>query len=299
MTGSLVDQLQQLVGAELVTGRESADGVNAAMIRHWCQAMGDDNPRYRPGPDQVAPPAMLQVWCMREYEPESSVGAGAELQRLLAELGCSAVVATDCEQAYGRDLRVGEVPVQSRVIESISGEKHTALGRGYFVTVLDTYSVGGEPVATMRFRTLRYEPKPKPEGLRPRPSINQDNSFFFTGAANGQLLVRRCTTCGRFQTPPLPMCPACNGLTWQAEPMSGRGSVYTFTITHHPKFPGFPSPYVVALIELEEGPRIVSNLIDIDPAQVEIGLPVEVTFVAVDDELTLPLFRPAAALEVN
>jgi uncharacterized OB-fold protein len=299
MSADLVAQLKDLVGAELVAARRSADGVNAAMIRHWCQAMGDDNPRYAPGPDQVAPPAMLQAWCMREYEPESGAGAGATLEKLLAELGCSAVVATDCEQEYVRDLRIGDVPVQRRVIESISDEKRTALGRGYFVTTLDTYTVDDEAVATMRFRTLRYEPKveSKPVGRRPRPSITQDNGFFFEGAARGELLVRQCSNCGRYQTPPLPMCPECNSLAWTPRQMSGKGTVYTYTVTHHPQFTGFVTPFVVALVELEEGPRIVSNVIDVDPGEVSIGLPVEVAFVAVDDELTLPLFRVAGGTE--
>jgi uncharacterized OB-fold protein len=294
---ALVARLQQLAGAELISARRSADGVNPAMIRHWCAAMGDDNPRYAPGPDQIAPPAMLQAWCMREFGPEPDSAAATRLNDLLTELGCTAVVATDCEQAYTRDLRIGDVPVQRRVIESISGEKQTALGRGYFVTTLDTYTVDDETVATMRLRTLRYQPKQAAAGTRPRPSITQDNSFFFEGARQGTLLVRQCATCGRFQHPPTPMCPACNGLSWQPRPMSGRGTVYTFTVTHHPQFPGFPSPFVVALVELEEGPRIVSNLVGTDPSEVSIGMPVEVAFTAVDPELTLPLFRPALVKE--
>ncbi len=295
MNAGAVQRLRRMVGTELVDARRSADGVDPAMIRHWCVALGDDNPRYAPGPDQVAPPAMLQAWCMREFDPTPGSATAGQLDDLLAELGCTAVVATDCEQEYLRELRVGEVPVQRRVIESISDEKRTALGRGYFVTTVDTYSVDGETVATMRFRTLRYEPRQTVDGVRPRPSVTQDNSFFFEGAEGGVLLVRQCAACGRYQHPPLPMCPACNGLDWQARTMSGRGTVYTFTVTHHPRFPGFGSPFVVALVELEEGPRIVSNVIDVDPSRVSIGMPVEVVFVAVDPELTLPLFRARAA----
>jgi uncharacterized OB-fold protein len=296
MTATQYDQLQDLVGAVLVPARSSADGVNAAMIRHWCAAMGDDNPRYQPGPEQIAPPAMLQAWCMREFDPQPSSPTVDRLDALLDERGCTAVVATDCQQDYVRDLRVGDVPVQHRIIESISAEKHTALGRGYFVTTLDTYTVDGELVATMRFRTLRYEPKPatKPVGLRPRPSLTQDNRFFFEGAAAGVLLVRRCNTCARIQHPPLPMCPVCNGITWTPESLSGRGTVYTYTVTHHPRFDGFQTPFVVALVELEEGPRIVSNVVGVDPALVHIGMAVRVEFVPVDSELTLPLFVPVS-----
>lgn len=291
----LATQLQSFVGAELQPPRPSADGVNPAMIRHWCLAMGDGNERYAPGPDQVAPPAMLQAWCMRELDPPADGPSGA-LDELLARHGYTAVVATNCSQRYHRDLRPGEVPVERRVLESVSDEKRTALGDGYFVTAVSTYEVDGQPVATMRFRTLRYRPAAgRPAGRRPRPALNEDNRFFFEGAAGGRLLVRRCTSCGRDQHPPAPMCPACGGLAWEARPVAGTGTVHTFTVTHHPTFPGFESPFVVAVVDLDDGPRMVTNLVDVDPGDVRIGMPVEVTFVAVDDELTLPLFRPDRA----
>jgi uncharacterized OB-fold protein len=88
------------------------------------------------------------------------------------------------------------------------------------------------------------------------------------------------------------MCPECGGLTWVARAVAGTGVVHSFTITHHPPLAGFETPFVVALVELDGGTRLVTNLVDIDPPDVRVGLPVEVTFVAVDDELILPLFRP-------
>jgi uncharacterized OB-fold protein len=75
---------------------------------------------------------------------------------------------------------------------------------------------------------------------------------------------------------------------------SGRGTVYSYVVHHHPPVPGFTPPFVVALVELEEGVRVVSNLIEVDPSSVEIGLPVRVAFEAVDDELTLPVFEVVA-----
>jgi uncharacterized OB-fold protein len=89
------------------------------------------------------------------------------------------------------------------------------------------------------------------------------------------------------------MCPHCQSVEWDTVAASGRGTVYSFVVPHHPQVPAFEYPYVVALVELEEGTRLVSNVIDVDPADVSVGMPVEVRFVAVDDELTLPLFRPA------
>jgi uncharacterized OB-fold protein len=306
---SLVDDLRRHVGAQLVPPRRSPDGVNPAMIRHWCVALDDNNPRYAPGPDQVAPPAMLQAWCMRELDPAPDGGPMAEIDALLEQHGYTAVVATNCEQSYQRDLRPGDVPVETRILESVSDEKRTELGPGFFLTVRMDFAVEGEPVAAMRFRTLRYRPEPRNEsapiaetgaatvpsaGRRPRPALNEDNRFFFDGVQRGELLIRSCTSCGRDQHPPLPMCPACGALTWNERAVAGTGTVYTFTVTSHPQFPGFDSPFVVALVELACGARLVTNLIDVDPAEVSIGMPVEVAYTAVDDELTLPLFRPAS-----
>ncbi len=90
------------------------------------------------------------------------------------------------------------------------------------------------------------------------------------------------------------MCPRCQSLDWDTVSASGRGHVYSFVVAHHPPVPPFSYPNAIALIELDEGTRIVSNLIGIDPAGVRIGLRVRVEFTRVDDELVLPLFRPEA-----
>ena len=74
---------------------------------------------------------------------------------------------------------------------------------------------------------------------------------------------------------------------------AGRGAVYSFVVPHHPQVPAFEYPYVVVLVELEEGTRLVSNVVGVEPAEVYVGMPVAVEFVAVDDELTLPMFRVA------
>jgi uncharacterized OB-fold protein len=91
------------------------------------------------------------------------------------------------------------------------------------------------------------------------------------------------------------MCPRCRSLDWDTVTASGRGTVHSFVVPHHPPLPMFPQPYVVALVDLEEGTRLVTNLVDIDPTEVVIDLPVEVVFTAVDEGLTLPLFRPRRA----
>jgi uncharacterized OB-fold protein len=87
------------------------------------------------------------------------------------------------------------------------------------------------------------------------------------------------------------MCPRCNALAWDTIEASGRGSVYSFVLPRHPRWPWFDETYVVALVELEEGVRIVSNLNEVDPADVAIGMPVE-AYVEHFDSVSLPQFRP-------
>jgi uncharacterized OB-fold protein len=130
--------------------------------------------------------------------------------------------------------------------------------------------------------------------LRPRPSINRDNRFWFDGVAEGRLLIQRCTGCGDLRHPPGPVCPSCHSFDWDTVEASGRGTVYSYVINHHPPFPAFDYPLAVALIELEEGTRLVSNVVGIDPEAIEVGQDVEVDFVRYDDELTLPVFRPVS-----
>jgi uncharacterized OB-fold protein len=88
------------------------------------------------------------------------------------------------------------------------------------------------------------------------------------------------------------MCPACGAEKQDWVVAAGRGTVFSYVVHHHPKVPGHEPPFVVALVELEEGVRMLGNLVDADPADVRIGLPVEVAFTRIDDEVTLPDWRP-------
>jgi uncharacterized OB-fold protein len=127
------------------------------------------------------------------------------------------------------------------------------------------------------------------------PSMTADSQFFWDGVREHRLLIQRCTSCGVLRHPPRPMCPQCQSLEWDAIESSGRGTVFSFVIPHHPPLPWFPEPFVVALIDLEEGTRIVSNVVGIAPAAVTIGLPVVVRFEAFDGDVVLPLFAPEGA----
>jgi len=314
MSTSLGERLQAFVGRPTGPAHRARDPVNQSMIRHWCDAVGDANPVYT-DPEAaaasrhggiIAPPAMLQAWTMRGLDrtpgPPGEHAIG-QLLALLDEDGFTSVVATNCDQEYARPLRPGDHLTVSGVIEEVSEEKRTGLGAGHFVTWLDTYRTdAGEVVGTMRFRVLKFRPAPPPEpepapapppARRPRPAISDDTRFFWEGVERGELLIQRCGACGELRHPPRPMCPRCRGLEWDTVKASGRGHVHSYVVPHHPRMPGFPERYVVALVDLEEGTRLVTNLAGVAPEDVRIGMPVVLECTKVDDELVLPLFRPA------
>jgi uncharacterized OB-fold protein len=128
------------------------------------------------------------------------------------------------------------------------------------------------------------------------PSMTADTQFFWDGLREHRLLIQRCASCHTLRHPPRPMCPQCHSLQWDTVEASGRGNVVSFVIPHHPPLPWFPEPYVVALIDLAEGTRLVSNIVGTAPAGVTIGMPVRVRFEHFDGDVVLPLFEPGAAL---
>lgn len=125
------------------------------------------------------------------------------------------------------------------------------------------------------------------------PAITADTEFFWNGLKKNKLLIQRCGGCGQLRHPPRPMCPNCRSLDWDTLESSGRGSVYSYVMPHEPRFPFFDYPYVVVLVELEEGVRLVSNLTDVAPADVTVGMPVEVHYQTFDNDLVLHQFRPS------
>ena len=125
----------------------------------------------------------------------------------------------------------------------------------------------------------------------PVPRIDDENEAFWTGGIDGYLEITRCAECGYYVHPPAPRCGRCYSDRVAPAPVSGRGRVYTFTVNEHAWMPGLEVPYVIAVVELEEGPKLTTNIVDIDPDDVVIGLPVQATFEDVDD-VTLVNFRP-------
>ena len=142
----------------------------------------------------------------------------------------------------------------------------------------------------------REEPAaPKSSGaqrrLRPRPAVTYDNEFFWSGVQEGKLLVQRCS-CGKLRHPPGPMCPVCHSLEWDSVEASGRGTVYSFVVAYHPPIPPFEYPNIIALVELAEGTRIVSNLRGVEAGEVEVGMPVRAEFVELEEGRKFLQFRP-------
>jgi uncharacterized protein len=288
--------------------RRARDPVNLPMIHNWAEAIGDANPVYTDAGAAaasvhgglVAPPAMAQVWTMRGLHPRADDDDPLGLMSaVLDEAGFTSVVATNCEQEYLRYLRHGEqVEVRSR-LESVTGPKRTSLGVGWFVTTISTWYAGGEPVATMMFRILKFKPATSPSRPAPplpvsdvlRPVVSRDTAFFWEGTAAGELRIQRCGGCGALRHPPGPMCPGCGAARPGYVVAAGTGEVYSYVVQHHPPVPGKSLPIVVALVQLTEGVRMVGELLDVSPERVRIGLPVRVAFARVDDALTLPAWR--------
>ncbi|HKZ79874.1 MAG TPA: Zn-ribbon domain-containing OB-fold protein [Pyrinomonadaceae bacterium] len=132
---------------------------------------------------------------------------------------------------------------------------------------------------------------------RPLPKPDQDSVAYWEAARRHELLLQQCSACNKFRFYPRCICPYCFSDKFEWRQAAGRGTVYSFTIIHRAPFPAFRDkvPYVLALIELTEGVRMMTNILECEPNMVEIGMPVEVTFEDVTEEVTLPQFRPAKA----
>lgn len=128
---------------------------------------------------------------------------------------------------------------------------------------------------------------------RPDPVVERDTSFFWEAAKRGELVTRACTGCGFFAHPPVPMCPQCNGLTWQEKKLSGRGVVTDWMRSHYPPAPMFDYPLLIATVTLDEGLEMATNLIDVDPEQTDYaGMTVQVCFAPTKGGWAVPVFSP-------
>jgi uncharacterized OB-fold protein len=133
-----------------------------------------------------------------------------------------------------------------------------------------------------------------PEGQRPRPAPTPETMYFWEGTRAGELRLQRCNTCQKVYFPPRLFCPECASRDVAMFRASGRARLYSYVIHHRP-VPGFTPPYAIAVVELDEGPRMMTNIVDCaqTPEALVLDMPLDVTFEKIDDEITLPLFRPA------
>jgi uncharacterized protein len=290
-----IDKITETVVAKPRDGR---DPVNEPTIKTWVEALGDRNPIYTDEaaakaaghPGIVAPPAMIQVWTMfglgGERPTDDPMGP---MMELFDGAGYVGVVATNCEQTYHRYLRPGEQVSIASEMRDVVGPKQTALGEGWFINQHITWRVGDEDVAEMAWRILKFKPRESekapvsvPEDLDAdalmRPAVSRDTEFFWDGVKAHELRIQRRPD-GALQHPPVPA-------VWQDKEQAidyvvaeGMGTVYSFVVHHAPKVPGRTLPFVIALVELEEGVRMLGELRGVDAGEVKIGMPVRATYI--------------------
>jgi hypothetical protein len=293
------DAIEKITANVVAKPRVARDPVNDPTIKNWVEALGDRNPIYTDEaaarnaghPGIVAPPAMIQVWTMfglgGERPTDDPMGP---MMELFDGAGYVGVVATNCEQTYHRYLQPGEQVTIASEMRDVVGPKQTALGEGWFINQHITWRVGDEDVAEMAWRILKFKPRESdaagasavPADLDPeammRPALSRDTAFFWEGVTAHELRIQRRPD-GTLQHPPVPA-------VWQdkEKPVdyvvaAGLGTVYSFVVHHAPKVPGRTLPFVIALIELEEGVRMLGELRGVDHAEVKIGMPVRATYI--------------------
>jgi len=274
---------------------------------------------------------MTQVWTMAgQRRTADASDPTSQMVAVLQDAGYTSVVATNSDHVFRRYVRLGE-RISLRVsLADLIGPKQTALGEGWFFTTRNTWYSGGEIVATMDFRILKFRPPAAGDGreastdpqakvlpaTRPsatapdagaviRPVVSPDTRFFWDGMLARELRIQRCRECGTLRHPPGPMCPDCRGFRGVVPPgqqdgsadpgyvaAAGTGTVFSYVVHHHPPVPGKRLPIVIALVELDEGVRVLGEMTAVSPDQVRIGMPVQIEYLRVDDGLTLPAWQP-------
>ncbi len=129
---------------------------------------------------------------------------------------------------------------------------------------------------------------------KPLPRPTEDSARYWEAAQRHELRMQQCRDCGHVRFPPAVLCARCSSENAEWVQLSGRGTVFSWIVVHQSQHPAFnaDTPYNVTIVELEEGPRMHTNLVDCANEQIHIGMPVEVVFERVNDEVVLPKFRP-------
>jgi uncharacterized protein len=291
------ETLAEIKATVVAKPRVGRDAVNQPMVNSWVEAIGDTNPIYRDEdaaravghPGIVAPPAMIQVWTMfglgGERPSDDPMGP---IMKLMDDNGYIGVVATNCEQTYHRYLQPGEHVSISSEMGDVVGPKQTGLGEGWFINQHIVWQVGDEDVAEMNWRILKFKPAAGaaeasvPEDLDAdsmmRPSESKDTKFFWDGVKAHELRIQKRPD-GSLQHPPVPAIWQDKEVPTDYVVAGGNGTVFSFVVHHAPKVPGRTLPFVIALVQLEEGVRMLGELRNVDPATVEVGMPVTATYI--------------------
>ena len=134
------------------------------------------------------------------------------------------------------------------------------------------------------------------QAAKPLPIPTADSEPFWDGCKRGELLLQRCTSCQSYRHPPSPRCRNCLSPEQEWVRASGRGTVYSYVVVHQPLGPAWQAevPYIVAIVELAEGPHMLSNIVDVAIDRVSVGMPLAVCFQPATDEIVLAKFRPAS-----
>ena len=306
-----VERMRAFCGAESKP-QIAQHSVNAAMIGQWCDAVGDENPIYKAQkealahglPDVVAPPAMLNTWTMPGNMPHEAFGDDPFVSciKVCDEAGYTGVVATNSDHEYLDYLKIGDAINAKQTVGDVSELKRTALGSGYFITTNTDFFVAKKLVGRMLFRIFKYKPNTGVKmdasvantnwRLRPRPAISRDTAFFWEGLKQQELRIQKCPKCKQLFHPPVVRCAKCGTYDLKYQVASGAGTLYSFAEPYHPVVPFMNCPYVVGLVELSEGTRIISNIINCPPSQLKIGMKLKLSIEQVDPDLSLPMFEP-------
>ncbi len=290
------------------------DSVSEPVIRSWCDAMSENNPLYinqdfandsKHG-GIIAPPAMLQVWTMsglhlgNQFQRNTEDSPSAGVYQLLDEAGFTGVVATNATYHYNEVVRPGDLLSASQKLLDVSEEKTTAIGVGHFVTTETIYSdASGKQVGSMEFRVLKFRPgtgkkseQSEIKPPRPKPASNSSTDWFWDACNIKELRIQSCNECTNLQHPPAVRCLSCGSISLDSVIATGKGTLHSWAIAHYPQVPAFDYPLIVGLVELDEGVRLVSNITNVEPEELEIGMPLEVHWLNVDNEFTLHQFKP-------
>lgn len=132
----------------------------------------------------------------------------------------------------------------------------------------------------------------------PLPAPTPETRHFWDGTRNKELKLQRCDACDKVYFPPRPFCPGCSSRAVSVFSASGKAKLYSYVINHR-SHPAFDGPYAIAVVELEEGPRMMTNLVNTPqtPEALVLDMPLEVTFQQVNEDITLPLFQPVGSAE--